>query len=82
MACLMLSASTGEHRPGRRGDGPAGVSVAPAFADSYDHAVGALISWTGVTLTGMFRCVVSIWVNEGSLRMCPLQRLIARAEVA
>jgi hypothetical protein len=80
VACLMLSASPGEHRPGPRGDGPPGVSVAPAFADSYDHAVRALIRRTRVAVTGMFHFVVSVWVNESSL-VFPLQRLIARAEV-
>ncbi len=34
-----------------------------------------------MAVTGMFQCVVSVRVNEGLLRMCPLRRLIARVEV-
>jgi len=77
----MLTASPGEHRPGPPGDGPPGGSVAPAVADRYDHAVRALIRWTGVAVTGVFHCAVSVWVNESLLRMCSLRRLIGRVKV-
>jgi hypothetical protein len=61
--------------------GPPGASVAPAIADSYDHAVRAVIRGTGVAVTGLFHCFVPVWVNESSLRTCPLRRLIAGVEV-
>ena len=41
----------------------------------------ALIRWTGVAVTGVFHCAVSVWVNESLLRMCSLRRLIGRVKV-